>query len=773
LVGTAVALGTLVLAEGAAARNASLPLTSGTAASRESVIHCFGCMPGGSKPSSRLMEDASGNFYGMADGGTYAQSFIYKLTQPSPSHPNGTFTPIYDFGPGGSAGFAVTAQGGIVINGDKGGIYELTPPAPGKTTWTDTLIYSTDTAPQLFARDANGIIYAMSYGGHCDDEVPQCAYIFTLIPPAAGQSLWTSKRLSGLYGLHAGDGDFLDDTIPDGSGGAYAIDSEVEGGGSSIVHMTAAGPTSLYPINISGIYSLALAPNGALYYSSLDYKNNSTQVFQLTPSRTGQTWTETLLYTFSSANVTLAAAKNDVLYVEVATKAKSSVVALTPPATGKTVWTAATLSTFDQGTAITSITLDPAGSFFGTSEAGALGYSPIAYSIFKLSPTESETGAWSRQTLHNFGGIDGGSPASSVLAGANGTLYETTRTGGNYDYGTVIQLVPPTHSNPKWDEHVLYSFGSLSDPTFPDGIIPNGPVIGDSAGAIYGTTFGGGAAKSGVVFKLSPPRAGETTWSETVLSNFSADDVDTAYQPPSSGLVMDSAGALYGTTLKGGTGRHGRVYKLTPPETGRASWTQTTLYEFDAKSSGPVNTMLRDASGNLYGTTIGNDGGYGSVFELSPPTSTGSYWHKTVLYSFTAATGKPVGGLTLGSGGALYVPTSSMFIRLTPPPVGHTVWTATTLYNFPSGSSPQAGLVLKDGNFYGVAAGPNNDGTVFKLHQSGPGHWAATSLYDFTGRADGALPDTNLTVGGDGALYGATYAGGGYSGGGVVFRIVP
>jgi hypothetical protein len=241
----------------------------------------------------------------------------------------------------------------------------------------------------------------------------------------------------------------------------------------------------------------------------------------------------------------------------------------------------------------------------------------------------------------------------------------------------------------------------------------------------------------------------------------------------SSGLVMDSAGALYGTIFAGGTGGYGRAYKLTPPKTGTTAWTQTTIYEFDAKSSGPVNQMLRDTSGNLYGTTKGIGGGYGSVFELSPPASAGSYWHKSVLYSFTAATGKPVGGLTAGTGGSLYVPTSSMFIKLTPPLVGHRVWTANTLYKFPLGGTPQGALVLKNGNFYGAAADTNvGSGSIFKLSQAEPGHWTQTDLYDFTGGTAAGLPATGLTFGHDGALYGATSVGISPDNG-VVFRFIP
>jgi len=792
VVGIALAVGILIPADGAGAKGASAPLTTATAASRESVIHCFGCVPDGSSPSSNLAEDAEGNFYGLAYGGLYGQGMVYKLTQPTSENPTETFTPIYNFESLGpytvSGGLQVTPNGTVVGSTyltasvdsptAEGTVFELTPPAVGKTEWTqETLLdFGKGVTPTIVGQDSNGIIYGTVYVGNAEHPNHARQRLFTLTPPKGVKTTWTFHSLRGLYDK-PGDGDYVAFAIPDGSGGAYAVDEESLGSGMSLVHLTPTGPTSIYPADyepVYGNYSLALGPQGTLYYAPPSSPNSPTlvtQIFQLTPPSSGKTWTRKLVYTFPGNDVSLVSAPNGALYANVTPTNTSSIFSISPPANGKTKWTVSRLSDFGQNTTA-FITVGPGGAIYGISAGGGLAYTPA--SLFKLSPNSSGTSLWNNQTLYTFTGNDGFPTASSVLASSSGALYETTQSGGTYDGGTVVQLVPPADGEVTWTENVLYSFGISSNSSYPNGRVPNGPVISDATGALYGTTIAGGPSDNGVVFKLTPPSTNETVWTEAVISDFSTEDFgpSSAAFPPS-GLVMDPSGALYGTTFKGGERRYGRVYELTPPQAGQTAWIQTTLYEFDASNVGPCNPLLLDANGNLFGTTIGSSSINGSVFELSPPAAGETTWHETLVHRFTSATGKPVGGVIAGTDGTLYVPTSSALVQLTPPSVGQTVWTATKLYDFPNERAPQAGLVMTNGNFYGAAiGGPKGFGSIFNLHQSESGKWTATNLYDFTGGNDGSLPNTSLTLGHDGALYGAASAGG-YSGKGVVFRIIP
>ncbi len=192
-------------------------------------------------------------------------------------------------------------------------------------------------------------------------------------------------------------------------------------------------------------------------------------------------------------------------------------------------------------------------------------------------------------------------------------------------------IIDPAHAA----EAVLHNFGSP-----PKGAGPYGGVIQDSAGNLFGTTTGGGTAGDGVVFKVDP------SGRETVLHNFSgADGVS-----PEAGLIRDSSGNLYGTTVRGGVFDAGVVFKLD------ATGAETVLYSFCAQSgcadgSNPNAGVVRDASGNLYGTTTwGGASGNGTVYKLD---TTG---HQTVLYSFNGGAdgGRPFGGVVLGPSGNLY-----------------------------------------------------------------------------------------------------------------------
>ena len=152
----------------------------------------------------------------------------------------------------------------------------------------------------------------------------------------------------------------------------------------------------------------------------------------------------------------------------------------------------------------------------------------------------------------------------------------------------------------------------------PDGAYPQAGVILDSAGNLYGTTYNGGSANAGVVYKL------DATRHETVLYSFTG-GADGGY--PYAGVSLDSAGNLYGTTYNGGTAHAGVVYKLD------ATGHETVLYSFTGGADGanPYAGVIRDAAGNFYGTTFfGGAWGSGVIYKLDPAG------HETLLYTFFA-----------------------------------------------------------------------------------------------------------------------------------------
>jgi uncharacterized repeat protein (TIGR03803 family) len=184
--------------------------------------------------------------------------------------------------------------------------------------------------------------------------------------------------------------------------------------------------------------------------------------------------------------------------------------------------------------------------------------------------------------------------------------------------GVIFELTP--NPDGSWKEKVLHTFMDGKD-----GESPNGALIFDQAGNLYGTTVGGSnlgdcdGVGCGTAFKLTPNPDG--SWTESVLHHFTGgkDGAD-----PAAGLIFDHAGNLYGTTEAGGNLNCnsgvgcGVVFKLTPNSNG--GWQERVLHAFtDRAGAFPLAGLIFDAAGNLYGTT-GGDGTttFGSVFEITP-----------------------------------------------------------------------------------------------------------------------------------------------------------
>ncbi|MGH6834130.1 MAG: choice-of-anchor tandem repeat GloVer-containing protein [Methylocella sp.] len=387
---------------------------------------------------------------------------------------------------------------------------------------------------------------------------------------------------------------------------------------------------------------------------------------------------------------------------------------------------------YPDGTApIGKLAMDSSGALYGTTSGG--GFSNGGYgTVFKLTPPAAGKTQWTKTMLFAFNGYsDGRSPLGGVILDKSGALYGTTRDGGAYSLGTVFKLTPPAAGKTQWSYAVLHSFGSGND-----GGNPWAGLIMDSNGALYGTTSNrGGYLKYGTVFKLTPPAAGKTLWTESVLYSFSVSSSDG--KGPQAGLLMDSSGALYGTTYLGGLSNLGTIFKLTPPGAGKTQWTETVLYSFNNLTTGayPVADLSMDSKEALYGTTGGGPtlGGYGTVFKLAPPAAGKTQWTETVLYNFNNGVNGafPFAGVIFDSMGALYGTTSSgtgtvgnatgTVFKLTPPAAGKTLWTETVLYGFKNGTdgyAPESDLIFdKNGALYGTTTfGSSYAGAVFELH---------------------------------------------------------
>jgi hypothetical protein len=356
--------------------------------------------------------------------------------------------------------------------------------------------------------------------------------------------------------------------------------------------------------------------------------------------------------------------------------------------------------------------------------------------------------------LYTFKGAkysDGDEPAGGLLIDSQGNLYGTTAYGGTGDCvllgvkggcGTLFELSPPSEKGGAWTETILYSF-----PTAKQGYLPNGDLVLDSAGNLYGaTTFGGTkgttcdgfyGGQCGVVFKLSPPKTKGGKWTEKVLHSF-ASGTDGAN--PNGGLVLDSKGALYGTTYAGG-----------------------------------------DSQGDCGAS------GCGTAFGLQPPTKSGGAWTETILHRFnpTKSDGElPMAGLIMGKKGLLYGTTDVTVFRLAPPPTKSGRWKETIMYTLNQDAyNPQAPLILdQSGILYGttnVGSGQSLHGSVFRMKPPGQkdGSWTFSVLHRFLGPPDGDFPGASPVFGKNGELYSTTEWGGTgqacQGGCGTVFEVGP
>ena len=369
------------------------------------------------------------------------------------------------------------------------------------------------------------------------------------------------------------------------------------------------------------------------------------------------------------------------------------------------------------------------GSLYGTTASGGGTHCHECGTVFKLSTTSD---GYSESNLHQFqGGLDGDDPVARLYEDKNGNIFGTTQLGGYNDNGTVFEIRSTASG---YTFQTIYRFQGA-----PDGTYPQTALIGDASGTLYGTTASGGLSNEctpgcGTAFELKPNSSGGYT--ESVIYRFHPTELDGYF--PSAPLVMDGAGNLFGTTSGGGVkggceSGCGTVFRLTP--TG-STYTETIIHRFKSFPNGgqPYGGLLLDDAGALYGTTANggyscNSQGCGTVFKLNPRGST--YGSQTIYRFKPSGDGEvPESNLVMDKDGVLYGTTiisnglalcnCGTVFALTP--VG-AHYTETILHAFGGkthdGANPSAGLVLEQPTrtLYGTTefGGKLNNGAVFQL----------------------------------------------------------
>lgn len=766
----------------------------------ESILHDFISMPHGGTPQAPLVADASGNFYGTtAWGGTYGWGAVFKLSLGA----NGKWTQtiLYSFqgGTDGStpvAGLIFDSAGNLygTTSGDTesyefgsgcyvantcGTVFELSPNSNG--SWTESVLHTFGAfgdgafplGPVIF--DKAGNLYGTTeYGG-----TGQFGTVFELSPSAGGT--WTDSILynftdetdgglplagvtfdaaGNIYGTTWYGGDincnYEQGYQPYGCGTVFELTHNSNGSWSESVLESFDWENGAFPLG-----NVVLDAEGNIYGTTqygpgLNCSAGCGTVFKIAPSN--GTWISSIVYTFAGGPDGQGPASGLVedasgnFYGTTAgggsttgcTYGCGTVFEVTP--TKGLVWTEKVLHSFagsasapygaDGYNPVAGLILDSAGNLYGTASQGGsvsaathcVGVDRCGGTIFKL--TKNSSGKWTTSLLYSFtSGGDGLSPQGGLISDSAGNLYGATQYGGTFSYGTVYKLTP--QSGGGYSEAVLYNFTGQSD-----GGNPSGRLVFDSAGNLYGGTYYGGTpdcsynSGCGVVYELSLV-AGK--WTEQVIHSF----VNTDGAQANSSLVFDSAGNLYGTTSGGGSSGYGTAFELSPSGN---SWTFTSLFTFTAAATvgGYPGPVVLDSSGNLYGTAQGGSTGSGLVFELSPGASG---WTETILHSFTTKSdGAAPYGLVFSKPGTL------------------------------------VGVTYEGGNYTNCYYGC---GAVFEVSQVG-GTWQKRNLYTFLGGTDAANPETTPIVDSEGNIYGTTQAGGtgvclsDYSPGcGTIYKLAP
>ncbi len=688
------------------------PATAG-----ETVLHSFNPYPRGAYPQASLCRGEDGKFYGTtSNGGSAGAGVVFNLDK------KGHETVLYSFTGGADGGNPYAA----VICDSAGNIYGTTSGGGSAGAGVvfrvngvghESVLYSfTGGADGGYPsagviRDSAGNLYGMT----CCGGAAGAGVVFKLDKKGHETVLYSfTGGADGGYPFGYEQGVIMDSagnlygtTTYGGVAGAGVVFKLDRKGDETVLYSFTGGADGGYPTagviqdwagNLYGTTNGGGAAGAGVVFK-LDRKGNESVLYSFTGGTDGGYFLAGLIQDWAGdlyGTTAYGGAAGAGVVFKLDRKGNESVLySFTGGADG--------------GPSYASLIQDWAGNLYGTT---AFGGGPGAGVLFKLDPAGDET------VLYSFPGSDGSGPGSGVIQDSVGNLYGTTNGGGPANAGVVYKLDATGH------ETLLYSFTGGADGANPHA------VIMDSADNLYGTTSGGGAAGAGVVYKL------DRTGQETVLYNFTggADGGDSE-----AGLIFDSAGNLYGTTNGGGVAGAGVVFKLDT--TGH----ETVLYSFTGGADGGqvLSGVVRDSAGNLYGTTVSGGGvpHYGGVVYKLDPTG-----HETVLHSFTygADGGFPWGDVTFDSAGNLYGTTWSggppsgddpgVVYKLDPAGNFTVVYTFT---GFADGGGSRSNVVFDSaGNLYGTTEyggqGPCpyfGCGVVFELDPTGH----QTVLYSFSG----------------------------------------
>jgi uncharacterized repeat protein (TIGR03803 family) len=712
-----------------------------------SALHTFQYFPHGASPYAPVRRDPNtGDIYGTTNGGgPYNGGVVFKLDSAGGLTVLHTFTGGADGGnpcaglvadsvgnlygttyQGGIAGAGVNELGaGVVFKIGTSGLftvlYSFTGGADGSGPVAGVILDS--------ARNLYGTTY---YGGSSGKGV-----VYKINPAGQERALYSFKGAPDGANPYAGvtmdDNGTLYGTTYSGGGGLGAIYKLTAAGGEAVL-FNFDGARSAASLPITGVI---LDASGNIYGSAggavyeLDAAGTFTTLYQFTYNERVSGLTRD-----SSGNfyITLGAAEGPANnpYGAVFKLTTSREIRRLYQFNGPTVISGTWPPISDTDGANASVILDLAGNLYGTTPFQ--GTAGIVYEIEASGKV---------QGLYAFPpSIGGTNPWAGLTLDAAGSLYGTTQHGGGpANAGVVFEI------SPAGKETVVYTFkGGTAD-----GAEPLTGVVLDAAGNVYGTTSKGGAHNWGTVYTLT--RSGQ----ESILHSFT----DGADGGNPTGIAVDAAGNLYGTASAGGTGsqtdaQEGVVFEID------AAGNFSVLYSFTGLSDGgvPDGGVVLDSAGRIYGTTIYGGAGGGVIFRID---TAGAY---SVLHTFQGSDGEyPFAGVTLDRGGNVYGTCEAggpegwgTIYKLTPAGDFSVVF---AFEEGPAGSgSPMGGVAVdKAGNLYGaLTAGPGypggppgSYGQVYEIDTSG----TETVLYSFTGGADGAdTVASPVALDGSGHLYG-------------------